>query len=50
VGELLSGDGFPSRFLFCGLCASLLVLRLVSCGRVVCMRVTGLGVLCAFWM
>jgi len=50
VGGLLSGGCSPRRCVFLCLCASVLILRLVECDRVWCMRVTELGILCAFWM
>jgi len=40
----------PEGVVFCCLWASVLILRLVVCGRVWCTRVTELGVLCALCM
>jgi len=45
------GAVLPERVVFvCCMCSSVLMLMLVQCNWVGCMRVTELGILCAFWM
>jgi len=45
------GAVLPESVVFvCFLCSSVLMLMLVQCNWVRCMRVTELGILCAFWM
>jgi len=45
------GEVLPESVVFvCCMCSSVLMLMLVQCNRVGCMRVTELDILCAFWM